>query len=149
MSVVLGESLFYKFLPSLWYYGIVFVNQLRDCHGCVFSWHTFKWWKRLDPHGSVPEWFELFVVFLVALHSFPSALAGVGPLDICGSNDFLSICDCLSWVDTDSLSVYTDGSLKNLDMIGYRAKTTAFFKNINLGLSVSVQGLVSSTLMEL
>ncbi|KAG9304397.1 hypothetical protein G9A89_019959 [Geosiphon pyriformis] len=32
MSVVLGESLFFKFLPSLRRYGVAFVDQLRDRH---------------------------------------------------------------------------------------------------------------------
>ncbi|KAG9285722.1 hypothetical protein G9A89_002289 [Geosiphon pyriformis] len=135
MSVVLGKSLFYKVLSSFRQYGIVF--------------HTFKKWKKLDSHGSVPKWFDISVVFLVVPHSFLSVLAGVGPLDICGSNDFVFVCDCLSQVSADSLSVYTDGSLKNLGTISCRAGAAAFFKNINLGLSVSVQDLMSSTLIEL
>ncbi|KAG9293984.1 hypothetical protein G9A89_019322 [Geosiphon pyriformis] len=66
------------------------------------------------------------------------ALAGVGPLDICGSNDFLSVCNCLSRVGIDSLFVYMDGSLKNLDTIGCKAGAAAFFEHINLGLGVGV-----------
>ncbi|KAG9290584.1 hypothetical protein G9A89_020954 [Geosiphon pyriformis] len=126
MFVVFGESLFYKFLSSLQHYGI-----------------------RLDPHGLVPEWFKLSVAFLVTSCSSSSALAGVGPLDICGFNNFLSVCDCLSWVNADSLSVYMDGSLKNLDTIGCRTGAAVFFEDINLGLGVGVQGLVLFTLMEL
>ncbi|KAG9306880.1 hypothetical protein G9A89_002549 [Geosiphon pyriformis] len=75
--------------------------------------------------------------------------AGVGPLDVCGSDNFVSICNRLSQVGTNSLSVYTDDSLKNLGMVGYRAKAAVFFENINLDLGVSVHGLLSSTLMEL
>ncbi|KAG9285363.1 hypothetical protein G9A89_010838 [Geosiphon pyriformis] len=89
---------------------------------------------RLDPHGSVPEWFELSVAFFMDSHSSPLALAGVGPLDICGSNNFVSVCDWLSQVGANSLSVYTDGLLKNLGIIGYRARAA---------------GLVLSTLIEL
>ncbi|KAG9290185.1 hypothetical protein G9A89_022161 [Geosiphon pyriformis] len=139
MSVVLGESLFCKFLSSFQHYSIVFVDQLYDCNDS----------KRLDPHSPVSKWFKLFVAFFVAPHSSLSALADVGPLDIHGSNDFVSVCDCFSQVGTDSLSVYMDGSLKNLGMIGCRARTAAFFENINLGLDISVQDLVSSTLTEL
>ncbi|KAG9304022.1 hypothetical protein G9A89_005932 [Geosiphon pyriformis] len=131
MSVVLSEPLFCKILPSLQQYGIVFK------------------WKRLDSHGSVPNWFDISVAFLVAFHFFSLALAGVGPLDIHGSNDFISVCDCLSRVDIDSLSVYMDGSVKNLGTIGCRAGTAAFFENINLGLGVGIQGLMLSTLAEL
>ncbi|KAG9294055.1 hypothetical protein G9A89_004923 [Geosiphon pyriformis] len=149
MSVVLGESLFFRFLPSFRHYGVVFVDQLRNHHGNVFSWLTFKQWKRLDPCNPVPEWFEHSVKFLVASHSSPSVLVGIGPINICGSDDFVSVCDCLSQVDADSLSVYTDGSLKNLGMIGCKAGAAAFFENINLGLSISVQSSVSSPLAEL
>ncbi|KAG9293967.1 hypothetical protein G9A89_019305 [Geosiphon pyriformis] len=97
----------------------------------------------------VPNWFDISVAFLVASRSSPLALAGVDPLDIHGSDDFISVCDHLSQVDIDSLSVYMNGSVKNLDTIGCRAGAAVFFKNINLGLDVSVQGLMSSTLVEL
>ncbi|KAG9287946.1 hypothetical protein G9A89_017541 [Geosiphon pyriformis] len=149
MFVVLGESLFYKFLSSLWHYGIVFVNQLHDCYGSVFSWHIFKQWKRLDPYGLVLEWFELSVAFFVAPYSSSSTSASVNSLDICCSDDFVFVCNRLSWVGTNSLSVYTDGSLKNLGTIGCRAGAAVFFEDINLDLGVGVQSLVSSTLTEL
>ncbi|KAG9290777.1 hypothetical protein G9A89_011740 [Geosiphon pyriformis] len=149
MSVVLGEFLFFKFLPSLRRYGVVFVDQLQDRHSNVFSWLTFKRWKRLDPHGPVSEWFERSIKFLVVSHSSPSVLVGVGPVNICGFDDFVSVCDCLSWVNADSLTVYTDGSLKNLGTTGCKAGTAVFFEDINLGLGISVWGLVLSTLAEL
>ncbi|KAG9289983.1 hypothetical protein G9A89_010289 [Geosiphon pyriformis] len=140
MLVVLGESLFCKFLSSLQRYGIAFIDQLHDCNGSVFSWRIFKKWKRLDPNGLVPKWFKLSVVFLVALYSSLLVSAGVGPLDICGSNDFIG---------TNSLFVYMNNLLKNLGTIGYRAGAAAFFEDINLGLGVSIYGLLSFTLMEL
>ncbi|KAG9296167.1 hypothetical protein G9A89_014759 [Geosiphon pyriformis] len=149
MSIVLGDSLFFKFLPSLWHYGVVFMDQLQDCHGDVFSWLIFKWWKRLDPCGPVPEWFKHSVKFLVTFHSSPLVSVGVGSVDICGSDDFVFVCDYLSWISADSLSVYTDGLLKNLGMTGCRAGTAVFFEDVNLGLGISVRGLVSSTLAEL
>ncbi|KAG9300739.1 hypothetical protein G9A89_023537 [Geosiphon pyriformis] len=105
--------------------------------------------KRLDPRGPVSEWFERSVKFLVASYSSLSVLVGVSPVNICGSNKFVSVCDHLSQVDADSLSVYIDESLKNLGMTGCKAGAAAFFKDINLGLGISVQGLVSSTLAEL
>ncbi|KAG9288826.1 hypothetical protein G9A89_001150 [Geosiphon pyriformis] len=122
ISAVLGESLFFKYLPSLRHYGIAFVDQLQDCHGDIFD------------YGAPP---------------FSLALSGVGPVNICGSDDFVSVCDRLSWVGADSLSVYTDGSVKNLGTTGYRAGAAAFFEDINLGLGVCVQDLISSTLVEL
>ncbi|KAG9295674.1 hypothetical protein G9A89_002992 [Geosiphon pyriformis] len=131
MSIILDESLFFKFLSFLWHYGIAFQ------------------WKKLDPHEPVSDWFKLSVAFFIG--SPPSSLASdsVGPLNICGSSDFVSVCNCFSQVGSDSLSVYTDGSLKDLDIIGCWAGTAAFFEDINLGLGVSVYSLVSSTLAEL
>ncbi|KAG9291929.1 hypothetical protein G9A89_004867 [Geosiphon pyriformis] len=149
ISAVLGEFLFFKYLLSLWHYGIAFVDQLWDCHRDIFDWYTFKWWKKLDPRGPISEWFGCSVVFFSGVPPSPLALSSVGPVDICGSDNFVSVCDCLSWVDTDSLSVYMDGSVKNLGIISCRAGTAAFFENVNLGLGVCVQGLISSTLVEL
>ncbi|KAG9292121.1 hypothetical protein G9A89_005265 [Geosiphon pyriformis] len=134
---------------SFWFHSGVPMSVFHDHNGSVFSWRIFKKWKRLDSHGPVPEWFNLSVAFLVALCSFLLASAGVGPLDICDSNDFVSICDRFSQVGTDSLFVYMDGSLKNLDTIGCRAEAVAFFEDINLGLGVGVHGLLLSTLMGL
>ncbi|KAG9305920.1 hypothetical protein G9A89_016573 [Geosiphon pyriformis] len=149
MSTVLGESLFFKFLPFLRHYDIAFVDQLCNCHEDVFNWYTFKWWKRLNFYGPVPEWFKLSVAFLGGLPPSSSALIGVSPLNICESSDFVSVRDHLSQVGFGSLSVYTDGSLKNLGMLDCRGGTAVFFEDINLGLDVSVCGLVLSTLVEL
>ncbi|KAG9288613.1 hypothetical protein G9A89_006714 [Geosiphon pyriformis] len=149
ISTVLGKSLFFKYLPSLWHYGIAFVDQLWDHHGDIFDWYTFKRWKKLDPRGPVPEWFRHSVVFLNGAPLSLLALGGVGPVDIHGSDDFVSVCDHLSRVSADSLSVYTDGLVKNLGMAGCRTGAAAFFEDINLGLGVCVQDLMLSTLAEL
>ncbi|KAG9301419.1 hypothetical protein G9A89_018091 [Geosiphon pyriformis] len=55
MSTVLGKSVFSRCLPSLRWYGVAFVDQLRDYYGTVFDWFTFKQWKKLDPRGPIPE----------------------------------------------------------------------------------------------
>ncbi|KAG9284989.1 hypothetical protein G9A89_009799 [Geosiphon pyriformis] len=89
------------------------------------------------------------VVFFNGTSPSPLASGGVGSVNIHGSDDFVSVCDHLSWVSTDSLSVYTDGLVKNLDMAGCKARAVAFFENINLGLSVCVQSLMLSTLVKL
>ncbi|KAG9304324.1 hypothetical protein G9A89_019886 [Geosiphon pyriformis] len=149
MFAVLGKSLFFNYLSSLRHYGIAFVDQLQNCHGDIFDWYTFKWWKKLDPCGSVSEWFGHSVAFLSGAPPSPLALSGVGPMDICDSDGFVSVCDHLSRVGTDSLSVYTDRSVKNLGTTGCRAGAAAFFKDIDLGLGVCVQDLMLSTLAEL
>ncbi|KAG9284353.1 hypothetical protein G9A89_023610 [Geosiphon pyriformis] len=105
--------------------------------------------KKLDPCGPVPEWFGHSVVFLSGAPLSSLALCGVGPIDICGSDDFVSVCDHLSRVGANNLSVYTDGLMKNLGTTGCRAGAVAFFEDIDLGLGVHVQGLILSTLAEL
>ncbi|KAG9292764.1 hypothetical protein G9A89_001294 [Geosiphon pyriformis] len=150
-SLFLGGSLANPF----WFcsgYGIAFVDQLCDHHGSVFDWHTFKCWKKLDSCGSVSEWFKLFVAFLNSRGFFLTQLSvsdGVGFLSILKSSDFVSFCNHFLQVGTDSLLVYTNGSLSNLDTVGCRAGTAAFFENIDSGLGVGVLDLMSSTLAEL
>ncbi|KAG9295281.1 hypothetical protein G9A89_021212 [Geosiphon pyriformis] len=105
--------------------------------------------KRLDSCGPVPEWFKLSVAFLGGPSPPSLALIGVSPMNICESSDFVSVRDYLFQVGSSSLSVYTDGSLKNLGMLNCRNDAAAFFEDINLGLGVSVHDLISSTLVEL
>ncbi|KAG9295455.1 hypothetical protein G9A89_013484 [Geosiphon pyriformis] len=152
MSLVLGESCFFKCISLLRRYGIAFVEQLCDRNGDVFSWGTFKCWKRLDPCGPVPFWFNLSVCFLssvVPLSSSSSLVDGHAVSDICLSHDFSVIRDTLPTIDAARLSVYTDGSLSGLDTVNMKAGAAVFFEDINLGLGVEVAGLVSSTLTEL
>ncbi|KAG9306922.1 hypothetical protein G9A89_000790 [Geosiphon pyriformis] len=129
MFAILGKLKFLRFLPSLRWYGIAFVDQLHDCHGTVFDWYTFKHWKRLDPRGSIPEWFKLSAVFFYdtsSLLASPVVSCDIGPLNIFDSSDFVSVC-----------------------MVGCRASTAVFFEDIGLGLGVSMLGLMSSTLAKL
>ncbi|KAG9301142.1 hypothetical protein G9A89_012525 [Geosiphon pyriformis] len=152
MSSVLGKLMFFRSLPSLWRFDVAFVDQLCNHCGAIFDWYTFKQWKRLNPHGPIPEWFKLTTAFFNSVNS-PSAgsLASDGAvsLNIFNSDDFVSIHDCFSRVRLSDISVYTDRSLKNLSTTGYRADAAAFFENIGLGLGISVSGLMSSTLAEL
>ncbi|KAG9301951.1 hypothetical protein G9A89_020995 [Geosiphon pyriformis] len=152
MSTVLGESVFSRCLPLLQWYGVAFVDQLRDRYGTVFDWSTFKRWKKLDPHGPIPEWFRLSAVFLAGKNSSPARvllLANIGPLNILGSSGFVSVCDCLLQVNTRVLLVYTNGSLRNLGTVGCEAGAVAFFEDIGMGLGVGMSGLMSSTMAEL
>ncbi|KAG9285948.1 hypothetical protein G9A89_002368 [Geosiphon pyriformis] len=141
MSTVLDESVFSRCLTSLQQYGVVFVDQLCDCHG-----------TKLDARGPVPEWFRLSAVFLADEDSASACipvLANIGLLDILGSSGFVSICDHFSQVNTRVLSVYTDGLLRNLGTIGCKVGAVAFFEDIGMGLGVGVSGLMSSTMAEL
>ncbi|KAG9305747.1 hypothetical protein G9A89_005145 [Geosiphon pyriformis] len=152
MSLVLGESCFFKCVFLLKRYGVAFVEQLRDCNGDVFSWEIFRCWKRLDPRGPVPFWFNLSVHFLgsaVPLSLNSSLVDGHAVSDIRFSYDFGVIHDTLPTIDAARLSVYTDRSLFGLGTVDMRASAAVFFEDINLGLGVGVSGLVFSTLTEL
>ncbi|KAG9285424.1 hypothetical protein G9A89_010899 [Geosiphon pyriformis] len=61
----------------------------------------------------------------------------------------MSVCDHLFQVDTNSFSIYTDGSLRNLDTVGCWASAAVFFENINSDLGIGVLGLILSTLAEM
>ncbi|KAG9294426.1 hypothetical protein G9A89_001931 [Geosiphon pyriformis] len=120
--------------------------------GRLFFHKSYNLQKKLDPYGPTPEWFRLSAVFLVSEDSSPAhtpVLANVGPLDILGSSGFVSICDHLLRVNTKVLSVYTDGSLRNLGTVGCKAGAAAFFEDIGMGLGVGVSGLMLSTMAEL
>ncbi|KAG9285357.1 hypothetical protein G9A89_010832 [Geosiphon pyriformis] len=133
-------------------YEIAFAKQLCNCAGAVFNWKTFKWWKRLNLHGPIPNWFGLSVCFLNSASFFPICslfLVDINLLDILESHEFGIICDCLLGVNAGCLSVYTDGSLNSLEILDMKAGTAVFFENINLGLDVKVSGLVFSIMTEL
>ncbi|KAG9296176.1 hypothetical protein G9A89_014768 [Geosiphon pyriformis] len=152
MSIVLGKPAFYKCVSSLRRYGIAFVEQFRNRTGSAFEWRTFKRWKRLDPRGPVPDWFNVAVHFLSGFRSFPVrslSLLNVASSDILKSCEFDVVCNHLLEVDSDCLSLFTDGSLCGLGTLGMKAGATAFFGDIDLGLDVEVSGLVSSTMVEL
>ncbi|KAG9284326.1 hypothetical protein G9A89_007481 [Geosiphon pyriformis] len=136
---------------QVWHYGIAFVEQLRDHNRNVFSWRTFKCWKRLDPHGSVPLWFDLSVQFLSSV--VPSSICLSFVKDCAGSNVRLShgfgvVCDTLLTINIARLSVYTDGSLSGLGTVDVKAGTAIFFENINSGLDVGMSGLAIALALE-
>ncbi|KAG9307279.1 hypothetical protein G9A89_017107 [Geosiphon pyriformis] len=152
MSLVLGEPYFFKCVSSLRQYEIAFVKQLYDHKGNVFSWSTFKRWKRLDPCGPVPFWFDLSIHFLSDGFS-PSICSSLVDRrvdsDVCYSHDFGAVCSTLLTIDTSCLFVYMDRSLCSLSTVNIKAGAAIFFKDINSGLGVGVFGLVFSTLIEL
>ncbi|KAG9300150.1 hypothetical protein G9A89_010560 [Geosiphon pyriformis] len=111
-NLSLGGSLTSSFrfcngVPMSAYYGIAFVDQLQDCHGNIFDWYTFK------RHS---------VAFLSGAPPSPLALSGVGPVDICGSNGFVSVCDRLFWVGADNLFGLMSSTLAELQAVALALK---------------------------
>ncbi|KAG9292912.1 hypothetical protein G9A89_016274 [Geosiphon pyriformis] len=153
MSLVLGEPRFLKCVPSLKCYGIAFMEQFCDKHGVAFSWKTFKHWKKLDPYGLVPVWFDISVQFfgsIVPSFVYSFSVSDHASPNICLSHNFGIVCDNLLDIDAAvHLSVYTNRSLSSLGTVGMKTGAAVFFENIDLGLGVKVSGLVSSMLMEL
>ncbi|KAG9302612.1 hypothetical protein G9A89_007316 [Geosiphon pyriformis] len=117
MSVVLGKAKFCACFLSLCQYGVAFVNQLCDCY--------------------VSDWFSLSVTFLNNMNSSPVSpfiSENVGRLiSILNSQKFKLVCDQLSCVSAGSLSVYTDGFLRDLGTIQKKADAAVFFENIGFG----------------
>ncbi|KAG9291445.1 hypothetical protein G9A89_021864 [Geosiphon pyriformis] len=121
MFTVLDKSLFFKFF-------FVIVMEMSSTG---------------TPLSSKRDW------ILVAQFLSGSSFLLHFSVNICESNDFVSVRDHLSQVGSDILSVYMDGSLKNLGILDCQDDAAAFFEDINLGLGVSVRGLISSTLAKL
>ncbi|KAG9284320.1 hypothetical protein G9A89_007475 [Geosiphon pyriformis] len=106
----------------------------------------------LDPHGPVPVWFELSVHFLGGvsfLSVYSTLLADCGSSDVLWSHKFGIIGAGLFNSNVGHLSVYTNGSLSNLETVDIKAGAAVFFENIGMSLGVEVSGLMSSTLTEL
>ncbi|KAG9290241.1 hypothetical protein G9A89_022217 [Geosiphon pyriformis] len=143
---VLSLESYLHMAKSLRRYGIVFVHQLLDCQGVCFEWNTFCRWKKLDPRGPVPVWFVLLVEFIngggllnrVAL-SYCSALAD----SLC---DFGYVNKHLLDSDLSSVTVYTDGSVKDLGSLGVCGGAAVYFPDANVSIRVKIDGLLSSIL---
>ncbi|KAG9298482.1 hypothetical protein G9A89_003950 [Geosiphon pyriformis] len=109
-------------------------------------------WKRLDPRGPVPLWFDLSVHFLggaVPPSICPSLVEDCANSDVRRSHDFGVVCNALLTVDAVHLSVYMDRSLSGLGTVDVKVDAAIFFEDIDSGLGVGVFGLVFSTLTEL
>ncbi|KAG9290730.1 hypothetical protein G9A89_011693 [Geosiphon pyriformis] len=78
-----------------------------------------------------------------------SAIGGVASRNVLNLIDFTTIHNRLLGVGTDSILVYTDGSLAGLDTVGMQTGAAVFFDGVNLGLCVEVSGLVFSTMVKL
>ncbi|KAG9302252.1 hypothetical protein G9A89_008743 [Geosiphon pyriformis] len=123
-----------------------------NCNGAVFNWSVFKWWKKLDPHGPIPFWYDTAVRFITDTTSSSIGLLfldGNALHNILWSYEFGVVSSGLLNANSNRFFVYTDGSLCRLGTCNIKAGAVMFFEDINLGLGVSVFGLVSSTLAEL
>ncbi|KAG9307723.1 hypothetical protein G9A89_023288 [Geosiphon pyriformis] len=134
---------------SLRKYGLIFANQLLDCHGKCFTWNTFRRWKKLNSRGPIPIWFVSVSNFIKCsgmsndvVVAFYPALANV----VCDTG-FVS--EQLLATKCGSIDVYIDGSVKSLGFIDACGSTAAYFLKANTSISVKVLGLLFFMLVEL
>ncbi|KAG9284098.1 hypothetical protein G9A89_022872 [Geosiphon pyriformis] len=108
MPVILGESLFLSCVRSLKCFGVAFGDRLLDKKGA-----------RLDLRGSVPHWFNVTYKFLLDKSLALPAADDAG--------------DGLLKVWSDSLDVYTDGSLKSAGFASVVSGAAAYFLALDAG----------------
>ncbi|KAG9284463.1 hypothetical protein G9A89_014067 [Geosiphon pyriformis] len=106
--------------PSLYYDQ---VNKILD-------WQTFRYWKKLDPRGLVSSWFILVSKFL---HDKVLLLAPSNSNSL-----FSAVKNGLLEIWSGSISVFMDGSLKELSSVDVARNAAAFFLEIGLGIRVRV-----------
>ncbi|KAG9298925.1 hypothetical protein G9A89_015947 [Geosiphon pyriformis] len=146
---VLGFESYLGIAKSLRRYSMVFMDQLLNCHSKCFTWNTFYRWKKLNPRGLIPVWFTSLVKFIVEGKLSNGVL--LSPCSI--STD--SLCD-FGYVDKHllnsglgSITIYTNGSVKNLGLVQACSGTVTYFLDVDTSVGVKVNGLLSSTLVEL
>ncbi|KAG9297175.1 hypothetical protein G9A89_019456 [Geosiphon pyriformis] len=102
--------------------------------------------------GPVFHWFNVMHKFLLdrglAPHTANNAGGSLG-CSVLDSEQFAFVRDDLLEVWSDSLDVYTDGSLKSAGSSSMVSGAAAYFSALDAGVGVGVCGLLSSTLLEL
>ncbi|KAG9293882.1 hypothetical protein G9A89_019220 [Geosiphon pyriformis] len=150
MSIVLRASLFYDVFSSFKKFGVVFAEQLYTKKGLVFNWKSFRHWKRLDPRGSVPCWFTLACNFLdCSFFSDDLHVKSLQAMNVYNSSKVSRLDQCLFSADMKVISVYTDGSLRDLGSCEMKCGAAIYFPDLNLGIGARVDRLVSLIIVEL
>ncbi|KAG9287926.1 hypothetical protein G9A89_017521 [Geosiphon pyriformis] len=132
MSKILETAFYFNVIPSLKCFGIVFGN-------CLVT-------KR-DP---IPVWFSKALVYMnnYLIEPEDCLIILAGSSFFC-SNEFVEVCESLYGIWTGKLNVFTDGSLCNLSIKEVVCGAVAYFFEIDMGIDVSIQSVLSSTLAEL
>ncbi|KAG9304332.1 hypothetical protein G9A89_019894 [Geosiphon pyriformis] len=150
MSRILRANDYFDVVHSLKCFGIAFEDVLITKHGQVINWKTFWHWKKLSPRGPVPLWFtRAFVHVNGFLASSGISETGASCSEFFCSDNYLCIYKHLHEVWARELNVYTNGSLSGLGIGEVACGAAVFFFEVDMGVGVRVQGLLSSTLVEL
>ncbi|KAG9286753.1 hypothetical protein G9A89_012303 [Geosiphon pyriformis] len=116
-------------VKSLKRYGVVFADQILDKH--------------------IPVWFVFLVKFVNR-----DGLSNDMPLFPCSVLadflcDFGYVNECLLSSGLGSVTIFTDGSVKNFGSLDARDNATTYFPDVNASIRVKMNELLSSTLVEL
>ncbi|KAG9302049.1 hypothetical protein G9A89_021093 [Geosiphon pyriformis] len=126
---VLSFEFYLNIVKSLKKYSVVFVNQLLDHHVLV--------------------WFAFLVKFIIEnglLNSVMLSSCSIPTNSLC---DFGYIGECLLNSRLGFITIYIDGSVKNLGFLSACGGATAYFPNVDVSVKIKVDGLLSSTLVEM
>ncbi|KAG9300159.1 hypothetical protein G9A89_010569 [Geosiphon pyriformis] len=104
---------------------------------------------RLDPRGLVSAWFTALVNFVSA-----GGLSGGGFVPFCPTLagvpcDFSYVHNQLLASGLDPVTIYMDGSVKYMGSVDAHRGTAAYFSGTDISIGVSINGLLSLTLVEL
>ncbi|KAG9290937.1 hypothetical protein G9A89_011087 [Geosiphon pyriformis] len=146
---VLSFESYLGIAKSLKKYGVVFANQLLDCHGKCFTWNTFHRWKKLDSKGLVSVWFASLVKFIINGDLSNNVLLFLCLVPTGSSCDFGYVGEHLLNSGLGFIIIYTNGSIKNLGLLHVCGSATAYFPDVNTSVGIKMDGLLLSTLVKI
>ncbi|KAG9284908.1 hypothetical protein G9A89_006286 [Geosiphon pyriformis] len=141
-------------LPDVFWAGnsiaVLDVLSLESYLGIVKSLKRYGMvFKKLDFRGPVSVWFASLVKFIIESGLSNSVMLFLHSILVDSSCDFGYVGKCLLNFGLDSITVYTDGSIKNLGLLHACNSATAYFPNVNTSVGVKIDGLLLSTLVEI
>ncbi|KAG9304928.1 hypothetical protein G9A89_003096 [Geosiphon pyriformis] len=127
------------------------VFQARNCVAIlnVLGFEAYLGIKRLDPRDPVPVWFASLVKFIIGGDLSNSELLSLHSAPAGFSCDFSYVSKHLLNSGLGSIPVYTNGSVKNLGLLCACDGAATYFLNVDTGVRVKMDGLLSSTLAEM
>ncbi|KAG9296155.1 hypothetical protein G9A89_014747 [Geosiphon pyriformis] len=111
--------------------------------------NTFCRWKKLDPRDPVSIWFVSLAKFIVKDGLLNCVLLFPHSVSTDSSCDFGYVGEHLLNSGLGSITIYTDGFIKNLGLLGAYGGATAYFLNIDTSVGIKMDGLLLSILVEL
>ncbi|KAG9295163.1 hypothetical protein G9A89_006144 [Geosiphon pyriformis] len=133
---VLGFESYLGIAKSLRRYGVMFTDQFLDCCDKCFMWNTFCRWKKLDPRGPVPVWFASLVKFIIESGLLNSVLLSSHFVPTDFFCNFGYIGEHLLNSGLGSITVYTDGCIKNLGLVRACGGAAIYFLDVDTSVEI-------------